>query len=682
MYFSRKRKLTESQQIERKKKLREIGEKVYSIFIEEPDRYGFEVREGQQDMACEIIDAMMQDQHLAVEAGVGIGKSYAYLVPLLLYSQAFSRQVVVATSTIALQEQLLNDVQHLQEMLGTDREVILAKGQTHYVCGKRAGQYTADPEVPLSDEIKTCIESGAQERKDFAFPIPQKVWDRINVSRFNRRDCFACKNKCLYYNIREKLQYVDGIVLCNQDFLTAHLQQRSRMQRGLLSEKVDLVVVDEAHNLEDKVRSATTVTISQSSIMNKIRAAVKEVPSADRQYVQRGAAQAEETVRAFYDQLREQINQQINESAQDMKYAERFFFRDDGKALSLLAAMTNKLKDLSEDIELQLSRVETTVFNTSASDELDNTVTDFSNLAENLDNYLMWIERSGPHVDFVYCPKNTKRIIRTLYFNPDIRSILTSATLTTAGQGELEEQYSYFIDSTGFPADENGILSDPKPSPFPYDEHAMIYCCNNLPHPTRDHEDFIKQGTERLVDILNISHGKALILFTAKTDMEEVYDTLRNKGLPYKILVQQAGSSQESVLREFEEDTDAVLLGTGAYWEGISIEGKSLSNLIIFRLPFPVPDPIIEYKTSVSDDPLMKVLVPEMVMKLKQGVGRLIRNFTDTGIISIIDPRLANTSSSPYRSIVWEALPIHNRTDNIQRLREFYESIPKETHDK
>lgn len=210
----------------------------------------------------------------------------------------------------------------------------------------------------------------------------------------------------------------------------------------------------------------------------------------------------------------------------------------------------------------------------------------------------------------------------------------------------------------------------------------MIYCCNDLPHPTRNHEDFIKQGTERLVDILTMSYGKALILFTAKTDMEEVYNTLRSKGLPYKILVQQAGSSQESVLQEFEEDTDAVLLGTGAYWEGISIEGKSLSNLIIFRLPFPVPDPIIEYKTSVSDDPLMKVLVPEMVMKLKQGVGRLIRNFTDTGIISIIDPRLANTSSNPYRSIVWKALPIHNRTDNIQKPRAFYENLPKETHGK
>lgn len=672
MYFSRKRKLTESQQIERKKKLREIGEKVYSIFIEDPDQYGFEVREGQQDMACEIIDAIINDQHLAVEAGVGIGKSYAYLIPLLLYSQVFDRQVVVATSTIALQEQLLNDVQHLQEMLSTDREVILAKGQTHYVCGKRADQYVADLEAPLSSEIKICIESGAQERKDFEFPIPQKIWDRINVSRFNRRNCFACKNKCLYHNIREKLQYVDGIVLCNQDFLTAHLQQRSRMQRGLLSEKVDLVVVDEAHNLEDKVRNATTVTISQGSIINKIRMAVNEVPSADRQYVQKGAVQAEEAVRAFYNQLTEQINQQINESTQDMKYAERFFFRDDERAPSLLTAMTDRLAGLSRDLAIQLSRTETATFNASVSDELDNTVADFSNLVKNMDDYLVWIERSGPRIDFVYCPKNTKRIIGNLYFNPDIRSILTSATLTTAGQGKMEEQYAYFVDSTGFPINENAVLSEPKPSPFPYDKHAMIYCCDDLPHPTRNHEEFIRQGTERLIDILNISYGKALILFTAKTDMEEVYDTLRSKGLPYKILVQRAGSSQESVLREFEENTDAVLLGTGAYWEGISIEGKSLSNLIVFRLPFPVPDPIIEYKTSVSNDPLMKVLVPEMVMKLKQGVGRLIRNFTDTGIISIIDPRLADTSSSPYRNTVWEALPIHNRTNNVQQLREFY----------
>ena len=245
---------------------------------------------------------------------------------------------------------------------------------------------------------------------------------------------------------------------------------------------------------------------------------------------------------------------------------------------------------------------------------------------------LIWIEQHGSNTELVYCPKNTKEIVSRLYFNGDERTILTSATLTNATSGSLEEQYSYFICNTGFPAGDRGCLSEPKPSPYPYDEHAMIYYCDDLPHPTREHEAFIEKGVERLLEILSISNGKALVLFTAKTDMEEVYSILGKKNLPYKILMQQPGSSQDKVLNEFKEDTNSVLLGDGCILGSISIEGKSLSNVIIFRLPFPVPDPIIEYKCSVAKDALMDVRVPEMIIKLKQGIGRLIRNFTDTGI--------------------------------------------------
>ena len=118
-----------------------------------------------------------------------------------------------------------------------------------------------------------------------------------------------------------------------------------------------------------------------------------------------------------------------------------------------------------------------------------------------------------------------------------------------------------------------------------------------------------------------------------------------------------------------------MLLGTGAYWEGISIEGKSLSHVVIFRLPFPVPDPIIEYKASIAKDPLMDVQVPEMIIKLKQGIGRLIRNFTDTGIISIIDSRLRDTSPERYHDVTWNALPIHHRTTDLQVVVEFYRRV-------
>ena len=131
---------------------------------------------------------------------------------------------------------------------------------------------------------------------------------------------------------------------------------------------------------------------------------------------------------------------------------------------------------------------------------------------------LIWIEQHGSNTELVYCPKNTREIVRRLYFNGDKRTILTSATLTNATSGTLEEQYSYFISNTGFPTRERGCLSEPKPSPYPYNEHAMIYYCDDLPHPTREHEAFIEQGVERLLEVLSISNGKALVLFTAKAD--------------------------------------------------------------------------------------------------------------------------------------------------------------------
>jgi len=280
-----------------------------------------------------------------------------------------------------------------------------------------------------------------------------------------------------------------------------------------------------------------------------------------------------------------------------------------------------------------------------------------------------------PELSIAFTVKNPARVSEELLINAT-ENARAKAEILCKASGSTLGQYSYFISNTGFPAGDRGCLSEPKPSPYPYDEHAMIYYCDDLPHPTREHDAFIEKGVERLLEILSISNGKALVLFTAKTDMEEVYSILSEKNLPYKILMQQPGSSQDKVLNEFKEDTNSVLLGTGAYWEGISIEGKSLSNVIIFRLPFPVPDPIIEYKCSVAKDALMDVRVPEMIIKLKQGIGRLIRNFTDTGIVCIIDRRLRDEPPERYHDITWDSLPIKNRTSSLGELRKFYEGLP------
>ena len=661
-------------QKKKKTDLQAIGEKVTSFFWDVAPEHGFEMREGQQDMSFEIVDALIHDQHFAVEAGVGIGKSFGYLVPVLLYNKKMKKPVIVATSTIALQEQLWDDVHDVMPLLNTDPEVILAKGQTHYLCHKRANEYLSMDGAVIPKELADGIEEGFQERKQFPPFLPQNIWDKVNIQRFSMRNCGPCEKKCLYYAIRSQLRYTDGIVLCNQDFLTAHLRQIRRGQDGLINRDADLIVVDEAHNLDDKVRSATTERINQGKILGLIKSATNEVKPSDRQNVYAEANEAQRAIRTFFDCLKAQVQQQINNAQQDMRYADRFFFDDSAESIDLLRSMVDATKNAALSIQIYAS-FEYHGRSTAASDDLDELTENLTEMIEELDDYLLWIERKGSQAELVYCPKNTREITKRLYFSGKARTILTSATLTNTTEGSLEDQYAYFISNTGFPTDEHGCLSEPKPSPYPYDEHSMIYYCDDLPHPTKEHEAFIEQGVQRLLEVLDISGGKALVLFTAKSDMEDVYSILSQKELPYKVLMQQSGSSQDQVLKEFRENTNSVLLGTGAYWEGISIEGKSLSNVVIFRLPFPVPDPIINYKASIADDALMDVNVPEMVIKLKQGIGRLIRNFTDTGIVCIIDRRLRDEPAERYHDIAWSSLPIKNRTKSLDELRRFYEGL-------
>ena len=662
------------QEKKNKTDLQAIGEKVTSFFWDVAPEHGFEMREGQQDMSFEIVDALIHDQHFAVEAGVGIGKSFGYLVPVLLYNKKMKKPVIVATSTIALQEQLWDDVHDVMPLLNTDPEVILAKGQTHYLCHKRANEYLSMDGAVIPKELADGIEEGFQERKQFPPFLPQNIWDKVNIQRFSMRNCGPCEKKCLYYAIRSQLRYTDGIVLCNQDFLTAHLRQIRRGQDGLINRDADLIVVDEAHNLDDKVRSATTERINQGKILGLIKSATNEVKPSDRQNVYAEANEAQRAIRTFFDCLKAQVQQQINNAQQDMRYADRFFFDDSAESIDLLRSMVDATKNAALSIQIYAS-FEYHGRSTAASDDLDELTENLTEMIEELDDYLLWIERKGSQAELVYCPKNTREITKRLYFSGKARTILTSATLTNTTEGSLEDQYAYFISNTGFPTDEHGCLSEPKPSPYPYDEHSMIYYCDDLPHPTKEHEAFIEQGVQRLLEVLDISGGKALVLFTAKSDMEDVYSILSQKELPYKVLMQQSGSSQDQVLKEFRENTNSVLLGTGAYWEGISIEGKSLSNVVIFRLPFPVPDPIINYKASIADDALMDVNVPEMVIKLKQGIGRLIRNFTDTGIVCIIDRRLRDEPAERYHDIAWSSLPIKNRAKSLDELRRFYEGL-------
>lgn len=655
-----------------------------------PDDYGCEFREGQYDMAMEVMEALAQGKHIAAEAGVGIGKSYAYLAPTLLFRKYTGAPVVVATSTIALQEQLISDMDRLTSMMGMNCKPLLAKGQSHYICLSRAKRYFNQPEAlcgenrPLTDRIREEMEKGIGDRRAFGFEIPDAVWSKINITRYSKNGCRKeCPyvHDCVYNRIRHEL-INSQFTICNQDLLTAHLNNIRNGFSPILNPETKIIVVDEAHNLEDKVRSATTISLTESHLLTMLDKATRNatIVSAARfgsRRVSDCGERAEEAVRALFRNLHIQRQKQIVTKKADMGYSERYFFRDEDNAYALFTDLVEELGELSESIELQDSffNFEGPKKTRQAVDELERYANRLEEVRESIGSYIFWIEQRNGELALCLCPKSTDKIARQLYFGGGHSTILTSATLTGNAEGSPSEKYSYLTKSLGMPVGDKTMLMEPKESPYDYDHNAMIYYTPDLPHPTYRRREFIRKGTQRLIEILEISKGRALVLFTSKQDMEDVAAELKRQGVPYPVLVQQKGASQQDTLQKFREDVNSVLLGSGAYWEGISVEGESLSNVVVFRLPFPVPDPIIEYKESVSENPLMEVCVPEMVIKLKQGVGRLIRNATDKGIISILDSRMADDAKNGYRDIVWNALPIKHKTDSLEKIKAFYDRV-------
>lgn len=258
---------------------------------------------------------------------------------------------------------------------------------------------------------------------------------------------------------------------------------------------------------------------------------------------------------------------------------------------------------------------------------------------------------------------------RNILFNDkETVKILTSATLNTSI--DKNEYYDYFMKTIGLSKRQKVFISEPKESPFDIENNTLLYYSNDIAHPQKEHNKYIEDITNRIVDLISITEGKTLILFTAKADMKIVYDKLKNKKLPYKLIIQNEGSSQIKTKEDFKEDINSVLLSTGTFWEGIDIQGNSLSSVIIVRLPFPILDPVIKYKSSLVKDP-MSVYLPEMIIKLKQGVGRLIRCNTDKGIIAILDSRIGGSSKSSYKEQVFDCIKSVNKTTDLECVKKF-----------
>ena len=628
-------------------KIRELSlDTAVNRFFDEAERNGLERRQGQVEMSQEIAQAIMENKSLVVEAEVGIGKSIAYLVPIILQFFRERRQVVIATSTIALQEQLENDVKAVLNMIGVKAKVEVAKGMKNYICLREARKHRKE-----NEEFTALYElalHGVQRKS--ALSVTDRAWDKVCITSVGQK-CDDCKyrGKCEYLQMRERIRCNDSIVICNQNMLVSHL---INMESGkcIFKGNLSTIVVDEAHNLESKFRDAFTTSFSKKEICSEIL----KVTRNRKNTMSRLIIETIEMVNTLFDYLKYDITQQQAAADADMR---TFYYRPSAEIKQLLLKTRSNMRDIEMRTNRRLHSLQ------------------MLRESENNAN-LVWItNKHGIRINV--CKKDIRRDIGRLLFSSTRRTILTSATLTSQNSGTFRDRYGYFMDSLGCPDDVN--ISEPKKSPYNYDEHSMMYVSNKLPCPNRYNRNrYRREAVAEIVKLLKVTHGKTLILFTAKDDRDYVFEKLSNMGLPYKIMIQSSDSSQEHRLKDFRKNVDSVILGTGTYWEGINVEGESLSQVIIFKLPFPVPEPIMEYKMSKTECPLMEVAVPEMIIKLKQGAGRLIRSADDKGIVSILDPRASSRLKTAYKEEALSSLPEKNTTENITELKRFWKAIREE----
>lgn len=676
--IDKNQKLTEK---ERKNNFLLIARQVDLFFVDKAHELGFEEREGQWEMSCDIVQSMIERKHILVEAGVGIGKTYAYIVPLLYYHKKSikPKPVIIATSTIALQEQLANDLLMIEEIIDYHPDIIIAKGQTHFLCKDRLEKYFFCKKDKEEYKYYEIINKGGCQKSDWNIEIPDHIWNNINVSTFNpivcRQRCLH-KDYCFYYKLRKEMKVTNGFILCNQDLLAMNMIKRINCGNEIFNPGFEYIIIDEAHNLENKVRNSYTFQLTYSecqNIIENMRKKGKYITLA----LENKMDLCYKALDRVFDSLYLQILRQDKIAENHDKEIERYYVKNNIDGLKELVII---LKNIYDTVFMGFGTEET--YKNRGEDEalekIENMYSFFESINDEKSNDIFWMNTGKKNkygITIAKCPKNVNELTQRLLFsNDEFRVILTSATISSDGN----LNYDYFISNTNLPIEQT-LICDSKNSPFDYSKHAVLYYTECMPHPSKKRNEFIEAGISEIIRLLSITKGKALILFTAKRDMQEVYEQLHNR-VPYKMLLQGSGASQNDIINEFKFDTNSVLLAVGSYWEGVSIEGKTLSNLIIFRLPFPVPEPIINYKISISENGLMDVLVPEMIIKLKQGIGRLIRNKNDYGIVSIIDPRLGENNKAPYKQLVWDALPIKNKTNNIIDVEKFYRNLEQEEH--
>ncbi len=622
---------------------------------------GYRLRPQQLEMAQAILEAISKQDKLVVEAGTGTGKTLAYLAPALLAGG----KVVISTGTKTLQDQLfLRDIPAVRDALKLSVTVAMLKGRANYVCRYHLAHAQIDARMYHKEDvlhlqnIARFAETTASGDKASCSDVPENspVWAYATSTRDNclGQDCSDYK-ECFVMSARKQALSAD-VVVVNHHLFFADAMLKDEGIAELLP-AANTIILDEAHQLPDTAGLFFGSTISSGQLMELARDARAEglVNAKDFAPLPEAASSLEKAVR----DLRLAFPQETLRLP--LVRAERFKQFD--PALTLLK---EKLTDLEHALASQAERAPGLDNCWQRAQVLRAQLAEWRGAGK--DNTVRWVEVFNHAVHLNSTPLSIAETFKTQLDSTPRAWIFTSATLAVRGD------FRHYQEEMGLDSAHTAHWD----SPFDYANQALLYVPQHLPEPNTD--GYTQSVVAAALPVIKASGGRAFLLFTSLRAMREAHGLLQTAfaeaNLDFPLLLQGEGSRTE-LLERFRKLGNAVLVASHSFWEGVDVRGSALSLVIIDRLPFAVPDdPVlsarIDKMNNEGRNAFMEYQLPQAVITLKQGAGRLIRDEEDRGVLMICDPRLLG---KPYGKRIWQSLPPMKRTRELGEVEEFFNSM-------
>jgi ATP-dependent DNA helicase DinG len=627
----------------------------------------YESRDEQLEMATAVAEAIALKTHLVVEAGTGVGKSFAYLVPAILAAGQTAegekrKKIVVSTHTISLQEQLIGrDIPFLNAVLPIEFSAVLVKGRSNYVSLRRLqGAFEKSNVLFGEDEEQSQIRRLREWSRvttdgslaDIDFRPLGAVWDEVRSEHGNclGRRCPSHED-CFYYKARRRVWNADVLVVNHALFFS---DLALRREGASVLPDYDVVILDEAHTLEAVAGDHLGITVTSGQVnylFNKLyndRANKGLLLLHELSEAQRLVLRLRSLFTEFFADIRDWKAEHVGSNG---RLREPCPIPDViSPEMHALASMIRTYADKRVPQEEQKIEL------TAAADRVDGLAQSLTGwMKQRFDDSAYWIEETQgrtPAMSLLCSPIEVGPTLRDELFGKVPTVILTSATLTVG-----QQDFSFFKTRVGLTKADEVKLG----SPFDYAKQATLILADKMPDPTEQAKQFEEACLERIQRYILHTDGRAFVLFTSYKMLKACADRLTGWFAQhnYLLLTQGMGQNRSLMLDRFRQDGRAVLFGTDTFWQGVDVPGDALQNVIITKLPFSVPDhPLLEARVERirerGGNPFMEYQVPEAAIKLRQGFGRLIRSKTDTGVVVILDPRIR---TKYYGRIFLESLP-------------------------